>query len=219
MSAVIVTGVGTDVGKTYVSCALLRHWRAQGIRCAPLKPVLSGFDDASLLGSDAAALLIANGQEATPAAIAAISPWRYRAPLAPPAAAKLEGRTLAFEAIAKFCRDAIAANSGATTLVETAGGVMSPLTQDRTMLDLVVALAAPVILVAGTYLGAVSHTLTAIEALKSRGQQTALLVINESVGGVGLNETREMLSSFQPSMETIAIARGGGAPAYVPSFQ
>jgi dethiobiotin synthetase len=218
MSAVIVAGVGTDVGKTYVACALLRHWRALGVKCAPLKPVMSGYDDAGFLGSDAAALLIANGEAATPAAIAAISPWRYRAPLAPPAAAKLEARTLAFEAVAKFCRDAIAANSEATTLVETAGGVMSPLTHDHTMLDLIVALAAPVILVTGTYLGAVSHTLTALEALNGRGQKTALLVVNESASGVGLSETCEMLGWFQPDIAAIAVARGGGAPAHAPRF-
>jgi dethiobiotin synthetase len=218
VSAVVVAGVGTDIGKTYVSCALLRHWRAKGVVCAALKPVLSGFDEASLLGSDSAKLLVAIGRQPTPEAIAAITPWRFCAPLAPPAAAKLEGKILDFETITGFCRREIAAHDKATTLVETAGGVMSPLTHDTTMLDLIVALDAPVILVTGAYLGAVSHTLTALEALRGRRQRTALLVVNENQGGVGVNETGQMIADFHPDLAQIALARNGDAPPNTPLF-
>jgi dethiobiotin synthetase len=195
----------------------LRRWRDQRHACAPLKPVLSGYEDASLMDSDSAKLLEASGQQVTRQAIAAVSPWRFRAPLAPPAAAKLERQTIDFDAVVQFCRGAIDANADAMTLIETAGGVMSPLTHDRTMLDLIVALNAPVVLVTGTYLGAVSHTLTALEALRARG--TALLIVNESETGVGLSETVEMVGVFHPNLPMITVARGGDLPAELPRFQ
>jgi len=218
MSGVLIAGVGTDVGKTYIACALLRCWRARGIACAPLKPVLSGYSDAHWMNSDAAQLMRANGQRPTLEAIAAMSPWRYSAPLAPPAAAKLEGKLLDFDAIVSFCRGAIDGNGDAATVIETAGGVMSPLTGDRTMLELIAALNAPVIFVTGTYLGAVSHTLTGLETLSARNHTVALLIVNESPSSVGLNETCEMIGAHHPRLATLAVKRGGGVPANTPLF-
>src|SRR5262249_61757285 len=52
VTAVFVTGTGTDVGKTFLSAALIRHWRAAGRAVAACKPVLSGFDPASATTSD-----------------------------------------------------------------------------------------------------------------------------------------------------------------------
>jgi dethiobiotin synthetase len=210
MTSYVVAGAGTDIGKTYVSCALLRRWRAEGRTCAPLKPVLSGYDEANLFDSDAAHLLAANGETPSREAIAAISPWRFAAPLAPPQAAKLEGRELDFAAIVEFCRSRIrAAPSHTTHLIETAGGVMSPLTHDHTMLDLIAELGAPVIFVTGDYLGAVSHTLTALEALRARNQSVALLIINESTNGVGLAQTGQMIAPYHPTLGVACLARGG----------
>jgi dethiobiotin synthetase len=59
---------------------------------------------------------------------------------------------------------------------------MSPIAEDGTNLDLIAALKVPALLVTGSYLGAVSHTLTAIEALKARGVTVAALVVSESDG-------------------------------------
>ena len=59
MGANFITGTGTDIGKTWLCCALLRHWRAAGLRPAALKPVLSGFDPDAPQASDAGQLLAA----------------------------------------------------------------------------------------------------------------------------------------------------------------
>ena len=94
-----VTATGTGIGKTHVACGLLR---AQG--GAGLKPVLSGFDPASAADSDAGRLLAAMGRPITPETIAAISPWRFAAPLSPDMAAAREGRAVPFEALIAACR-------------------------------------------------------------------------------------------------------------------
>ena len=81
--SLFVTGTGTDIGKTHVSCGILR---TRPVRA--LKPVMSGYDLLHPAASDAARLLAARGIEPTEAAIAAISPWRFTAPLSPDMAAR-----------------------------------------------------------------------------------------------------------------------------------
>ena len=106
MTAIFVTGTGTDVGKTFLSAALIRHWRMAGHAVAAFKPVASGFDPATAQASDPGVLLAALGRPISD--IDAISPWRFAAPLSPDMAAAREGRALDFEAIVAFSRQATA---------------------------------------------------------------------------------------------------------------
>ncbi|MGA9950067.1 MAG: AAA family ATPase, partial [Xanthobacteraceae bacterium] len=57
MTAIFITGTGTDVGKTYVTAALIRHLRQMGRSVEALKPVVSGFDPALPATSDPGVLL------------------------------------------------------------------------------------------------------------------------------------------------------------------
>ncbi|MES1156151.1 MAG: dethiobiotin synthase [Alphaproteobacteria bacterium] len=207
MSALFVTGAGTEIGKTYVSCALLRAWRAQGVACDALKPVVSGYDEAEPEGSDPGLLLEALGRAATPGEIARIAPLRFRAPLAPPLAARAEGTTIDYDALVSTGKQRIGATQG-MLLIEGAGGVMSPLTDARTMLDLIADLGAPVVFVAGSYLGAVSHALTGLEVLKVRGVSIAAVAVSESLDSVGLNETCAMIRGVRRDLTIYAAPRG-----------
>ncbi|MGE0830703.1 MAG: dethiobiotin synthase [Hyphomonadaceae bacterium] len=207
MSVYFVTGAGTDIGKTYVSCALLRAWRVAGRSCAALKPVITGYAPEAMAGSDSALLLEAAGQGPTEAAIAEISPWRFKAPLAAPLAARAEGRTIDFSAIAAYCR-AQAERATGPLLVEGAGGVMSPLAEGETCLDLARALGRPAIFVAGSYLGAVSHALTGLAVLDAAGVPIAALVLSESQENIGLEETREMIVRLRPDVRIWLAPRG-----------
>ena len=81
--------------------------------------------------------------------------------MSPHHAARIENVTLDFGRMVEFCR-----NSGAD-IIEGAGGVMSPLTEDHTNFDLIRELAVPVILVAGNYIGTITHTLTALKMLEA----------------------------------------------------
>lgn len=207
MSAYFVTATGTDIGKTFVTRGLIRALRARGRKVAALKPVMSGFEPAEAEGSDAGLLLAALGRPVTPEAIADISPWRFAAPLAADMAAAREGRTLDIDDLIQFAHDAVAADHDAL-LIEGAGGVMSPVTIDHIGLDWIAALRLPVILVAGTYLGTISHTLSALDVIARRDLAVAALVISESPGSpVRLDETRATIARFAPQIDVAALPR------------
>lgn len=209
MSAYFVTATGTDIGKTFVASGLLRHLRAQGKVVAGIKPVISGFDIAKARASDTGELLDAMGEAVTPQAVAQISPWRFIAPLSPDMAAAREGKAIDFDALVAFCRDA-AAWPG-TLLIEGVGGVMVPLDAGHTVLDWMAALGLPAILVAGSYLGTISHTLTAANAMAQAGVKIAALVIND-IGGVAvpLDDTVATLRRFLPETPITILPRMAG---------
>lgn len=182
--SLFVTGTGTDIGKTYVSCGILRQ---RPVRA--LKPVMSGYDPLNPAASDAGHLLAARGIVPTEAAIAAISPWRFAAPLSPDMAARREGRTISFDALVEFCA------STEPVLIEGVGGAMVPLDDRHTVADWIACLSIPVLLVGGSYLGALSHMLTALAGL--RGARIAAVVINETPGSsVELEQTAATLRHF-----------------------
>ncbi|MQP67195.1 dethiobiotin synthase [Niveispirillum sp. SYP-B3756] len=209
MSAFFVTATGTDIGKTFVCAGLIRHWRAKGLMAQAFKPLVSGIDDADPAGSDPAALLAAMGQDVTPAALDAISPWRFRASLAPNMAAALEGKAVDYAGLLTACRTRVAAASPtAPLLVEGVGGAMAPVDDDRTVLDWLRALELPVLLVAGSYLGSISHTLTALTVLADRGQSVAGLVVSETAGAtVALGAVKQAVARHFPGIPCFNLPR------------
>ncbi|AUN33763.1 dethiobiotin synthase [Niveispirillum cyanobacteriorum] len=182
MGAYFVTATGTDIGKTFVSACLLRHWRAAGLTPDAFKPLVSGIDPDDPTGSDPAALIDAMGLELTAESLDRVSPWRFAAPLAPNMAARKEGRLVPYSAMLSACRRRIADAAG-PLLIEGVGGVMAPVDDGRTVLDWMAELGLPAILVAGTYLGTISHILTAVEVVRARQQHVAALVLSETPGG------------------------------------
>jgi dethiobiotin synthetase len=157
--------------------------------------------------SDAGILLQAMGKPVNAETIAAISPWRYIAPLSPDMAAAREGRCLKLPDMLTFCAAAIQAAPG-LMLVEGAGGAMVPLDAAHTIRDWIAALGHPALLIAGSYLGTISHTLTAAEALLSRGVAIAAIVINESESSpVPLEETAAAIGRFLPDVPRHLIPR------------
>ena len=159
-----------------------------------LKPVVSGYVEGDP-ESDPALILQSLAIAPTAAAIAAIAPWRFATPLSPHIAARREGRSVTRAEVARFCREQSGAG-GSIRLIEGAGGVMSPMTSDATCLELILDLGDPVVLVTGTYLGALSHTLTALAALRERAVPLRGIVVSESADGVGLADTVEGLREF-----------------------
>ena len=210
MPTLFVAGTGTDVGKTYVTASLIRGLREAGVAVEALKPVVSGFDPDAPVGSDPAVLLQALGRDWSPETLAEIAPWRFRAPLSPPLAAAREGGRLSGGMVIAHCRDRAARTQDETwLLVESAGGIMSPLDDTQTMLDLAAALAAPVLLVAGSYLGTISHTLTAAAVIKTAGLTVAGVVISDSgAGAPPLEETVAAVCERLRPLPVIGLRRG-----------
>ena len=184
-----------------------------GKRVRVLKPVISGFSEDDMEDSDSAVLLRAIGRQPTPAAVAAMSPWRFAAPLSPDMAAAREEKTIDFDVLVRFCRDAIDGDDE-ITLIEGIGGVMVPLTESHTVLDWIAALDIPALVVVGSYLGTLSHTLTAAEALRARNVSVAGVVISESEDNpVALAETAATLARFLPALPIRTLPRTPRADA------
>jgi dethiobiotin synthetase len=178
VTTVFVTSSGTDVGKTFVMLRFIAELAAAGRRVQALKPVASGFDAANPQSSDTALLLRAQGLALDGANLDAVSPWRFAAPLSPDMAAAREQRSIPFDALVATCRAADARAD--LTLIEGIGGVMVPLDGRHTVLDWIAALGAPALLVVGSYLGTLSHTLTAAAALRQRGVGILGVIVSES---------------------------------------
>lgn len=202
MSAYFVIGTGTNVGKTYVTASFMR----QNKNILALKPIISGYSNAE--EADTQILMKAQGLTNPDA----ISPWRFAAPLSPDAAAKREGKKIKFSEVVEWCRSKISEHKG-ISLIEGAGGVMSPMTERHTMLDLAAALQLPVLLIAGSYLGTISHTLTAVTALKMRGVSIHKIIISESeISPMPLEETAETIERFS-GVNPVILKRNTNASA------
>ncbi len=217
MSALFITATGTDVGKTFVTAGLIRALRSAGRQVDALKPVVSGFEMPAAAASDPGVLLAALGRSATPQELDRISPWRFKAPLSPDMAARLDGRCVDFEALVTLCRDRIAAADA--LLIEGVGGIMAPLDETHTVLDWMVALKLPVLLVAGSYLGTISHTLSALYVLERRGLRVAAVAVSETAGStVGLNDTAAAIARFT-AQRVIGLPRLLGAAVTHPAIE
>jgi len=209
MPAWFVTGTGTDVGKTFVTQSLIRHLRSQGRSVDALKPIISGFASTDAAHSDTGILLKALTRPLTADEIHRISPWRFRAPLSPDMAAAREGKSVPFDALIAHSRHAVETCAATDTLfIEGVGGVMVPIDARHTVLDWMNALRLPLILVAGSYLGTISHTLTAIEVLRRHNLTIAALVVSETADShVPLADTVAAIARFANPIKVIGLPR------------
>ena len=177
MKTYFITGTGTNAGKTFYTVKRTLQLRSQHQNILTLKPMISGFNPDSIAGSDTGLLLQAQGLALSQQNIDKISPWRFIQPISPDMAAEEESLSVSLEEVVAFCRSHTEYD---VLLIEGAGGIMSPMGENFTNLDVIAHIGCEAILVGGTYLGAISHILTAVNALSSRNIALHTLVINES---------------------------------------
>jgi len=210
MNSLFVTSSGTDIGKTFLCCRLIAAVAGQRtIRC--IKPVVTGFEPDDAAASDTGHLLAAQGIGVDTNTIAATSPWRFRAALSADMAAAREKRSISFDELIEFSRPPPGID---LNLIEGIGGVMAPLDHEHTVLDWISALDAPALLVVGSYLGSLSHTLTALHALNARQISLAAIVISQSIEEpVPTAETAASLKHFCGRVPIAILPRSPNADA------
>jgi dethiobiotin synthetase len=174
-----VTGNDTGVGKTHVAAMIARAVAAQGVRVGVYKPAASGChsESGSLISDDAKELWAAAG---SPGELDRVCPQRFAAPLSPHLAAQAEGKEL----------DASLLRSGLNywrdrsdfIIVEGAGGLMSPMTDEEYVADLAHDFGYPLVIVAKNQIGVINQTLqTMIVAMTFRdGLDIAGIVLNRA---------------------------------------
>ncbi|MBJ7290762.1 dethiobiotin synthase [Williamsia sp.] len=167
MSVLIVTGTSTDVGKTIVTAAIAAAAAADGASVGVCKPGQTGVGPGEPGDIDEVVRL--TGITST------IEGARYPEPLAPETAASRAGMdpltlTSVTDAVARIAENDV-------VLVEGAGGVLVRLGVDLTVLDVAVALSAPVVVVAAAGLGTLNHTELTVDAVRARGVEVSGIVI------------------------------------------
>ena len=156
MKQFIVAGIGTEIGKTVASAIL-----TTGLKANYWKPVQSG----DIATGDAYWI-----RSWVPSATIHPSTYALTQPLSPHTAAEIDGVTIQV--------DDFQIPTDKTLIVELAGGIMVPLNDQQTNLDLIKHLNLPVILVSKNYLGSINHTILSYEILKQHGIPMAGIVFN-----------------------------------------
>jgi dethiobiotin synthetase len=197
-----IAAIGTDAGKTFLVEKICQKLRAEKIKVNAIKPVVSGFNADGT--SDCEKILAALSLPFSKENIDAISPWRFEKPVSPNFAAALENKKIDFSEVKKFCEEKISAvkKSGEFLFIESAGGVASPVTDEKTFLDLAAELKIPVLLLSANYLGSISHTICAFEVLKARKISLEKIIINEHFlghekpSGVSMENLSKLLANL-----------------------
>lgn len=172
----MITGTDTGVGKTYVGAIIVRSLRAQGYRVGVYKPVASGcvLKDGSLGFSDAAELWQAAGR---PKTLEAVCPQAFLAPLAPHLAAAAEGKSI----------DRRLLRTGLShwfpdfdwMIVEGAGGLLSPISDEDYVADLAAEFNYPLVIVAPNRLGVINAVMQTVTVARLHNLRIAGVVLNQ----------------------------------------
>jgi dethiobiotin synthetase len=169
-----ITGTDTGVGKTAVAASLVYLMNARGIRTAPVKPVQTGLPPEA--SGDLELCLRTAGLEASPAELERMNPYRLRAAASPHLAAEIEGTRIELERIVSGCREL--SGTYEALVVESAGGLLVPLTRETVTLELARRLGLPLLIVARAGLGTINHSLLTVRTAKAEGLTVAAVVLN-----------------------------------------
>ena len=157
-----IAGTDTHVGKTYITCLLLRQWRQAGLAVAGMKPVASGMESINgyLANADIEAIMRATDYQYP---VQLVNQYCYHDPIAPHIAAAKQNKQHSLVHIVRAFSKLATITDG--VLVEGAGGLLTPLDNERSFLALPEHMSLPVILVVAVRLGCINHALLSQAAL------------------------------------------------------
>ena len=175
MTSLFITGTDTGIGKTLVGCGIAAALTAQGKRVGVLKPAETGCDmrDGALYPDDALRLA---DYARSKLPIETVCPYRFSPPVAPSVAAEQAGMTIQPERIIEMFHTI--ADQHDVTLVEGAGGLLVPLAGRYSFADLARDLGIPILVVVGSKLGALNHTLLTLHCIAARALPLAGYTLN-----------------------------------------
>lgn len=160
-----ITGIDTNIGKSYATGWLAREWNRQGIKTITQKMIQTGnvghSEDIDLHREIMGIPFTEEDREHI------TFPIVYSYPASPHLAAEIDHQTIPIDQITESTR--ILRNRYDVVLLEGAGGLMVPITREYLTIDYVADQKLPVILVTSGRLGSINHTLLSIEALEKRG--------------------------------------------------
>ena len=173
MSKYFITGTGTDIGKTFVTSLLVKNL-GQKNKIIGIKPIAAGIEVDHSLNNDVTSLLKSSNSLLTGEDI---NFYTFKKAVSPHIGAEEEKVNVDFEFIKN--KIDVLADQFDHILIEGVGGLMSPVDNSRTNLDLIKYLHAPVILIVGLKLGCINEALLTLEALQSHNIQIKGWIANE----------------------------------------
>lgn len=205
MKKIFVISSGTGVGKTLVSCALSKNLLEAGESFITLKPVISGFEFEDT-PNDLYQLMLAQNIEYSRNNIGKFAKAIYSLPLSPDMAAEKEGKDMPNVRILK---EFIEAQEGCNNcIIEGVGGIMVPLNNSETYLNFINqtynANRDETVLVLGSYLGSLSHSLTCLEVLRNNKIKIDNIIISQN-----LNEGDELYINVEDTKNSLQNFYGG----------
>jgi dethiobiotin synthetase len=180
MQKIFITSSGTNVGKTLFTCALIQAIKTENKNVHAIKPIISGFKE-SKKPNDISLIADSLQLEYNKKNISKINHLTFSRPLSPDMAARIEKKPeINYVNLVKFCKKAEDKKLD-YLIIEGAGGVMVPINKTKTMLNLTQDVANKNILVVGSYLGSLSHTLTAYKTLENNKMKPNLIVVTQNL--------------------------------------
>lgn len=177
-SGYFITGSDTGVGKTWAGCHIVRQLSSQVQSLKVRKPIESGCElsaNGLLYPADGDSLFNANNARES---LDIVTPYRFRAALAPDRAAFLENQTITLDDLTHAVHSNV--ESTDTLVVEGAGGFYSPIAQHALNSDLAQALGLKVIIVIADRLGAINQALLTINAVEACGLEICAVLLNQT---------------------------------------
>lgn len=173
-NVLFLSGIDTDAGKTYATAFLARRFMEQGRSVITQKFVQTGCHDYS---EDIAAHRRLMGINPLPEDLDhTTAPVIFTYPASAQLAARLDGREIDLDAIDNATK--VLASRYDNVIIEGAGGLMVPLTDDFLTIDYVKSRNLPIVLVTNGILGSINHTLLSLEAIESRGITLDTVIYN-----------------------------------------
>jgi dethiobiotin synthase len=180
ISGLFVTGTGTDVGKTRVVAGVMRWFLKRGVNAMVMKPVQTGAErdaEGRRVAPDVEFVSRASGLCLDEETRGRVTPYLFDPACSPHLAARLAGCPIRIERVLE-CAQWLADRHD-RLVVEGAGGLMVPLGEAGTMLDLAAALGLPTLLVGHSGLGTINHVLLSLDALRQRGVTPMGVILND----------------------------------------
>jgi dethiobiotin synthetase len=201
-NAFFITGTDTHIGKTEITCALIEFFKKKGYLTMGMKPIAAGTDfiGNQIINSDVHKFLSINSINKP---VEIINPYSFDQAIAPHIASKLSSNEIVFTKIKE--NFLLLQQECEYLFVEGAGGYKVPLTNTKSIPDLISYLNIPIILVVGIRLGCINHTMLTVEAIKNNHHNLSGWVAN--CIDSGMNEVDENIKYLIDNVEAPFIGK------------
>lgn len=191
MKSFFVTGTDTGIGKTAFTCGLASLLRVSGIDVGVMKPFATGIPQKNGFQSEDVSMLVNSSGASDPESL--VNPYFFAIPASPYSAAKKLGRQIDLDLVLSSFDKLRSTHD--VMLVEGIGGIMTPILKDYFVIDLIKDLNLDAMVVIGSKIGTINHTMLTIDACKKHGIRILGLIINQTdKNGYDLDELGQDLT-------------------------